>query len=210
MDWNLLKRNLAVEVIKRLFNCGAILFGEFTLTSGLKSPYYIDLRVIPSFPDDFLKICDAYYEVIVNEIGDFDRIAGVPTAGIPFATMIAYKMRKPLIYVRKEVERGHGRGRLVEGVLNAGDRVLIVDDVATTGESLILTAESIFAHGGRVEDVVVLVDREQGASDNLSKRGLKLHSLIKISDAAKILFELGFIDSTLYNKILDYIGSFRV
>jgi len=205
LSWNYLKWNLAVEIVKRIFNCGAILFGEFTLTSGLKSPYYIDLRIIPSFPEDFIRVCDAYYEIIMNEIGDFDRIAGVPTAGIPFATMVAYRMKKPLIYVRKEVERAHGRGRLVEGVLKADDKVLIIDDVATTGESLILTAESIFTYGGRVEDVVVLVDREQGASDNLSKRGLKLHCLIKISDAAKILFEAGLIDDTLYNKILNYV-----
>ncbi|MCR6691739.1 MAG: orotate phosphoribosyltransferase [archaeon YNP-LCB-003-016] len=205
LDWASLKRGLAEDIVKRLFKLNAILFGEFTLTSGLKSPYYIDLRVIPSYPDDFIRVCDAYYEILANEVGSFDRIAGVPTAGIPFATMLAYRFRKPLIYVRKEVERGHGRGRIVEGVLNVNDRVVIIDDVATTGESLMLTAQSIISMGGRVEDAVVLVDREQGAEAKLMKMGIKLHSLIKISDAARILLDHGLISGELYNKILSYV-----
>jgi orotate phosphoribosyltransferase len=205
LDWASLKRGLAEDIVKRLFKLNAILFGEFTLTSGLKSPYYIDLRVIPSYPDDFIRVCDAYYEILVNEVGSFDRIAGVPTAGIPFATMLAYKFRKPLIYVRKEVERGHGRGRIVEGVLNVNDRVVMIDDVATTGESLMLTAQSIISMGGRVEDAVVLVDREQGAEAKLMKMGIKLHSLIKISDATRILLDHGLISGELYNKILSYV-----
>ena len=205
MDWASLKRGLAEDIVKRLFKLNAILFGEFTLTSGLKSPYYIDLRVIPSYPDDFIRVCDAYYEILANEVGSFDRIAGVPTAGVPFATMLAYMFRKPLIYVRKEVERGHGRGRIVEGVLNVNDRVVMIDDVATTGESLMLTAQSIISMGGRVEDAVVLVDREQGAEAKLMKMGIKLHSLIKISDAARILLDHGLISGELYNKILSYV-----
>jgi orotate phosphoribosyltransferase len=205
LDWASLKRGLAEDIVKRLFKLNAILFGEFTLTSGLKSPYYIDLRVIPSYPDDFIRVCDAYYEILANEVGSFDRIAGVPTAGVPFATMLAYRFRKPLIYVRKEVERGHGRGRIVEGVLNVNDRVVMIDDVATTGESLMLTAQSIISMGGRVEDAVVLVDREQGAEANLMKMGIKLHSLVKISDAARILFDHGLISGELYNKILGYV-----
>jgi len=205
LDWASLKRGLAEDIVKRLFKLNAILFGEFTLTSGLKSPYYIDLRVIPSYPDDFIRVCDAYYEILANEVGSFDRIAGVPTAGVPFATMLAYMFRKPLIYVRKEVERGHGRGRIVEGVLNVNDRVVMIDDVATTGESLMLTAQSIISMGGRVEDAVVLVDREQGAEAKLMKMGIKLHSLIKISDAARILLDHGLISGELYNKILSYV-----
>jgi orotate phosphoribosyltransferase len=205
LDWASLKRGLAEDIVKRLFKLNAILFGEFTLTSGLKSPYYIDLRVIPSYPDDFIRVCDAYYEILANEVGSFDRIAGVPTAGIPFATMLAYRFRKPLIYVRKEVERGHGRGRIVEGILNVNDRVVMIDDVATTGESLMLTAQSIISMGGRVEDAVVLVDREQGAEAKLMKMGIKLHSLVKISDAARILLDHGLISGELYNKILSYV-----
>lgn len=189
----------AVEI---LYKRGAILFGEFTLTSGMKSPYYIDLRVIPSYPSDFNEICEMYVELIRNEIGDFDRVAGVPTAGIPFATLIAYKLGKPLIYVRKTTERGHGRGRLVEGILEKDDRVVLIDDVATTGGSLILTANSIRFAGGKVAGAVVLVDREQGALDNLKRIDVELHYLVKITDAAKFLLERHVIDRKMYEAIV--------
>ncbi len=197
---------MAEEALRILHRRGAILFGEFTLTSGLKSPYYIDLRVIPSYPEDFDKICSMYVEVISNEVGDVDRVAGVPTAGIPFATLVAYKLSKPLIYVRKEVERGHGRGRLVEGVLRDGDRVVLVDDVATTGGSLILTARSVRNAGGIVAGAVVLIDREQGASENLSREGIRLYSLIKMSEAAEILLRRGLISEKMYRKIIGTIA----
>lgn len=194
----------AVEI---LFRRGAILFGEFTLTSGMKSPYYIDLRVIPSYPNDFNEICNMYVELIRNEIEDFNRIAGVPTAGIPFATLIAYKLCKPLIYVRKLSERNHGRRRLVEGILEDGDKVLLIDDVATTGGSLILSANSIRFAGGEVAGAIVLVDREQGATDNLRRAGINLHYLIRITEAAKFLLDCRIIDKKIYEAI---IGTKRI
>ena len=205
MRWSERKRLLAEEAVKILFKRGAILFGDFTLTSGIKSPYYIDLRVIPSYPEDFDRICSIYAEVVKNEIDNIDKIAGVPTAGIPFATLVAYKLGKPLIYVRKEVERGHGRGKLVEGVLHKGERVVLIDDVATTGGSLILTANSVLSAGGEVAGAVVLIDREQGASEALERAGLKLHCLVKISDAAKILLRNGMIDEKMYEDLMKMV-----
>jgi len=205
LRWSERKRLLAEEAVKILFKRGAILFGDFTLTSGIKSPYYIDLRVIPSYPEDFDRICSIYAEVVKNEIDNIDKIAGVPTAGIPFATLVAYKLGKPLIYVRKEVERGHGRGKLVEGVLHKGERVVLIDDVATTGGSLILTANSVLSAGGEVAGAVVLIDREQGASEALERAGLKLHCLVKISDAAKILLRNGMIDEKMYEDLMKMV-----
>jgi len=205
LSWPSRKSQLAEEAVKILFKRGAILFGEFTLTSGLKSPYYIDLRVIPSYPEDFDRICTMYAEIIENEFENVDKIAGVPTAGIPFAALVAYKLKKPLIYVRKEVERAHGRGKLVEGVLHRGERVVLIDDVATTGGSLILTAKSVHSFGGKVAGAVVLVDREQGATENLKKAGVELHYLIRISDAPKILLRNGMIDEETYEKMMKIV-----
>ncbi len=205
LNWPSRKSQLAEEAVKILFKRGAILFGEFTLTSGLKSPYYIDLRVIPSYPEDFDRICTMYAEIIENEFENVDKIAGVPTAGIPFAALVAYKLKKPLIYVRKEVERAHGRGKLVEGVLHRGERVVLIDDVATTGGSLILTAKSVHSFGGEVAGAVVLVDREQGATENLKKAGVELHYLIRISDAPKILLRNGMINEETYEKMMKIV-----
>ncbi len=151
------------EMANILFKIDALKFGVFKLTSGKASPYYIDLRVIPSFPDAFTEICDFYAETITNQIGlkTFDRIAGVPIAGIPFACQIAYNLKKPFLYVRKGF-RLHGRERRVEGILVSGDRVLLIDDLVTTGLTLKKAAEAVRAEGGIVTEAVVFLDREEG------------------------------------------------
>ena len=147
---------------------GAVKFGEFTLSSGKKSPYYVDLRLAPSYPDVLDRIGDLYVDVVKNEIQPrwkIDRIAGVPTAGLPVATVVSQKMRVPLIYVRKE-RKGYGLGKSIEGVVDSNDHILLVDDLVTTGHSTIEEA-GILRSVGDVHHVVVLVDREQGGSENL-------------------------------------------
>ncbi|HUK84359.1 MAG TPA: phosphoribosyltransferase family protein, partial [Candidatus Acidoferrum sp.] len=126
-----------------LLKLDVVKFGVFKLSSGKASPYYIDLRVIPSFPDAFREICDFYAEYITNEIGlkNFDRIVGVPVTGIIFASQVAYNLKKPFLYVRKGV-RTHGRERRVEGVLASGDRVLLIDDLVTTGLTIKKTSDA--------------------------------------------------------------------
>ena len=173
------------------FKIDAIKFGVFKLSSGKASPYYIDLRVIPSFPDAFREICDFYAEYITSQIGlkNFDRIAGVPVTGIIFASQVAYNLKKPFLYVRKGV-RLHGRERRVEGILASGDKVLLIDDLITTGFTLKKTAEAVRAEGGVVTDAVVFLDREEGGNQQLEKSGIKLHSLLKISEIANALYEI--------------------
>src|SRR5512139_2315684 len=154
------------EMAKILTKIDALKFGVFKLTSGKSSPYYIDLRIVPSFPDAFKEIIDFYTQQIIDEIGTakFDRIAGVPIAGIPFASQIAYNLRKPFLYVRKGIRR-HGRKRRVEGLLVSGDRVLIVDDLVTTGLTLKKAAEAIRAEGGIVNQAIAFMDREEGGKE---------------------------------------------
>ena len=192
-----------VEICKVLNKIGALQFGTFKLTSGKISPYYIDLRVVPSFPDAFKKICDFYISFIQENIGvkNFDRIAGVPVAGIPFASIIAYNFEKPFLYIRKGA-RLHGRQRRIEGVITPGDRVLLVDDLVTTGLSLRNAAKAVTAEGGIVTDAVVHLDREEGGKDNLKKDGVKLHAMLKISEIANRLYEIGAIDKEQLKTIL--------
>jgi len=191
------KRDLTkkVEIAKILHKIDALKFGVFKLTSGKASPYYIDLRVVPSFPDAFRQICDFYGDYIISQIGiqNFDRIAGIPLAGIPFASQIAYNLEKPFLYVRKGI-RHHGRQRRVEGILISGDRVLLVDDLVTTGLNLKKAAESIRAEGGVVKEAVAFLDREEGGKEKLERSGIKVHTLLKISEMANTLYEIGAID----------------
>jgi orotate phosphoribosyltransferase len=194
------------EMANILLKLDAIKFGIFKLSSGKASPYYIDLRVIPSFPDAFREICDFYATYITKSVGlkNFERIAGVPVTGIIFASQIAYNLRKPFLFVRKGV-RLHGRERRVEGVLASGDRVLLIDDLITTGISLKKTAKAVKAEGGVVTDAVVFLDREEGGKQQLEKSGIKLHSLLKISEIAYALYEIGSIDKESLKTILKQI-----
>jgi orotate phosphoribosyltransferase len=189
-----------------LFKVDAIEFGVFKLSSGKASPYYIDLRVIPSFPDAFREICDFYAEYIANQLGvkSFDRIAGVPLTGIIFASQVAYNFKKPFLYVRKGV-RLRGRERRVEGILVSGDKVLLIDDLVTTGLTLKKTAEAVRAEGGIVTDAVVFLDREEGGKQQLERKGIKLHPILKISEIANTLYDLGAIDQESLKTILKQV-----
>jgi orotate phosphoribosyltransferase len=200
---NVNKKDMMANI---LFKIDAVKFGVYKLSSGKSSPYYIDLRVIPSFPDAFREICDLYAQYIIEKIGqkNFDRIAGVPIAGIPFASQIAYNLKKPFLYVRKDIKQ-YGRERRVEGVLISGDRVLLLDDLLTTGLTLTKAVDAVRAEGGVVTDIVVFLNREEGGRQLLEKQGLKVHTLLKISEIANTLFELGAIDQESLKTILKQI-----
>jgi orotate phosphoribosyltransferase len=181
-------------------------FGAFKLTSGKVSPYYIDLRIVPSFPDAFQRICDLYVKLIKSDVGanSFDRIAGIPTAGIPFASLSAYHLSKPFLYIRPR-ERLHGRERRVEGIVMPGDRVLLMDDLITSGGSLRRAAAAIRTEGGVVTDAVVLLDREEGGEEKLAKDDVKLHYLLRASETAEKLYEIGAITEDQLNIMLKQV-----
>ena len=194
------------KMAKILFEIDAVKFGVFKLSRGKASPYYVDLRVIPSFPDAFREICDFYAEYIKSQIGakSFDRVAGVPVTGIVFASQVAYNLKRPFIYVRRGV-RLQGRERRVEGVLVSGDKVLLIDDLVTTGLTLTKAAEDVKAEGGVVTDAVVFLDREEGGRGQLEKNGIKLHPMLKISEVANALYELGALEPESLKTILKQV-----
>jgi orotate phosphoribosyltransferase len=178
--------------------------GEFKLSSGIMSPYYVDLRAMPSHPELFDWVTDAYAAELKSSGLAFNRIAGVATAGVPIATLVAYKLKKPFLYVRKE-ERNHGTKSLVEGVIEPGDPVIVVDDVVTTGGNLLRTIEALRERGAKVEYVLVLVDREQGASENLAKIGVKLIALLTSSELIRELYLKELVGKEDYDKVINYI-----
>jgi len=198
--------SVKIEICKILDRIGAFKFGAFRLTSGKMSPYYIDLRIVPSFPDAFREVCSVYADFIKNRVGtrNFERVAAIPVAGIPFAALIAYDLKKPFLYIRSGVRR-HGRERRIEGVIAPGDRILLVDDLVTTGLSLQKAAKTIVSEGGLVTDAVVLLDRQEGGKERLAKRGMRVHALLNITEIANTLHELGTIDEEQLRTILRQI-----
>ena len=191
------------ELSRILHKIGALKFGTFKLTSGRTSPYYIDLRIVPSFPEVFRRVCDIYVKLIETELGvqGFDRVAGIPTAGIPFASLVAYSMKKPFLYIRPKAKL-HGRERRIEGMIMPGNSVLLVDDLITTGLSLKNAAKAIRAEGGVVSDALVLLDREEGGKERLKKDNIALHYLLTAREAANKLYELGAIEEDQLKTIL--------
>jgi orotate phosphoribosyltransferase len=187
---------------------GATRFGLFKLSSGKLSPYYIDLRVIPGDPRGLRTVIEIYEAMARSKIGvaSFDRIAGVPTAGVPYASILAYQLTKPFLYVRREAKT-HGGERRVEGQLLPGERVLLVDDLVTTGKNTLQAAESIRAEGGQVQHAVVLIDRQEGGAAALARAGLKLHAFTNVKRIARRLRESGVIEDDQYRAILAQIAS---
>ncbi|MGD8902983.1 MAG: orotidine-5'-phosphate decarboxylase, partial [Anaerolineae bacterium] len=158
-----------------LAEIGAIRFGEFTLASGKKSPIYIDLRLLASYPAALRDVARAYAELLrakagLGEPGKRTRLAAIPYAALPIGTAVALELGLPLIYPRKEV-KAHGTSRQVEGEYESGDRAVVLDDLITTGGSKLAAIEPLEAAGLEVQDVVVLIDREQGGGAELAEAG---------------------------------------
>jgi uridine monophosphate synthetase len=162
-----------------LLEAKCIKFGEFTLKSGLKSPIYIDLRQIISHPTLLAEVAQAYLPIL--SMLQFSRIAGLPYAAIPIATAISLAGNYPMIYPRKEVKT-YGTKAEIEGEYHAGETVLVIDDLATTGGSKFEAIEKLTGVGLVVKDVVVLVDRQSGAKESLGQAGYSMHAVLTISD----------------------------
>ena len=172
-----LNSNLAA-LADELLSAGCIKFGEFTLKSGLKSPIYIDLRQIITYPKLLQQIADAYLPILKPL--SFARIAGLPYAAIPIATAVSLAGEYPMIYPRKEVKT-YGTKAEIEGEYHAGETVVVIDDLATTGGSKFEAIEKLTAVGLKVKDVVVLVDRQSGAKESLEQAGYSMYAVLTIT-----------------------------
>ena len=166
-----------VSLADGLLDAGCIKFGSFTLKSGLQSPIYIDLRQIITYPK-LLEQVGAAYLPLLKEL-KFDRIAGLPYAAIPIATAISLAGDYPMIYPRKEVKT-YGTKAEIEGEYHAGEIIVVIDDLATTGGSKFEAIEKLTGVGLVVKDVVVLVDRQSGAKESLAQAGYSMHAVLTI------------------------------
>ncbi len=185
-----------------LFRIGAVRFGKFTLASGKSSSYYLDLRIVPSDPEAY-RLAIAASQAVAREIGEgnFDAVAGVATAGVTVSSPLAYVLKKPMLYVRSE-EKGHGLGRRVEGAVRPGWRVLVVDDLVTTGGSILSAVEALRVAGCVVEEALVLVDRLEGGEARLAASGVKLSSFVDVKELVGTLFDSKKITKADYQAVL--------
>ncbi len=190
------------KVAKALVQANVVQFGEFTLASGIKSPIYVNLRVLPSYPEAMILVTDELSRLVKKM--KVDIVAGAETAGIPLSTAISLKTKIPMVYVRKK-PKGYGMNQLIEGELQKGQKVVLIDDMATNAFSKLNFVQGIRQAGGMIEDVVIVLDREQGGADALAKENVKLHSLITLKELLQYMKDSSLIDDTQYNEILDYL-----
>lgn len=180
----------------------AIKFGDFNLSSGKKSAYYIDLRIIPSFPHQFRKMIKHLQNNIAEKIGldNFDCIASVPTSGLVIASALAIETVKPLVYIRQK-PKDYGTGSLIEGKITQGTKILLVDDVGTTGQSLINAIRALKEAKMIVTDAFVIVNRFEGARELLASEGVKLHEIMDVIQISSLLYHEKLLDEQTFERI---------
>jgi orotate phosphoribosyltransferase len=179
-----------------------IKYGDFTLSSGKNSSYYVDLRLVSSFPHEFRKMVKNLQDLISEEIGfeNFDTLASVPTGGLVIASALAIETVKPLIYVRTKPKE-HGTSKSIEGKTQPGMKVLMIDDVATTGGSVVNSIKLLKDAGIIVTDAYVIINRLEGAKKLLESEGVKMHQLTDILEIKNSLHDAKFVSDDILKKI---------
>jgi len=172
------------ELSKALEDCGALQFGDFTLASGAKSNYYIDIKKASTNPQVLYLISQVMAEKMQDENLRPNRIAGVVLGSVPLAAALSMAVGIPYVMVRKE-KKDHGTGKLIEGDLNTGDKVLVIEDVITTAGSSVKAIETLREAGADIIGVLSVIDREGGGRENLKSIGVELWALVKGSEVLK-------------------------
>jgi uridine monophosphate synthetase len=191
------------QLILALADIGCVRFGDFTLHSGQRSPIYVDLRLLVSHPSVLRDVARAYAQLLRPLA--FDRLAAIPYAALPIGAAVSLELGCPLIYPRKEV-KGYGTKRAVEGEFQKGERVVVLDDLITTGASKLEAIAPMEDLGLQVKDVVVLIDREQGGREDLEKRGYRLHTVFGLGEMLDVLAQHGRISTAQRDEVKAFLA----
>jgi orotate phosphoribosyltransferase len=163
-------------LIDRLQETDAVRYGEFELASGGTSSYYVDKYAFETDPQTLQAIAEAFAELV-----DDQTLGGVALGAVPLVAVTSTVAGNPSVIVRKE-SKSHGTGNMIEGAFEPGEEIVVIEDVATTGNSAIDAVEALREAGATVERVLVVVDREEGARDNLADHGITLDALLTASE----------------------------
>ena len=190
-----------------LYKNDIIKFGNFTLASGKDSSYYIDLRLVPSFPHQFRKMIKNLQNLIIEKTGldNFDSLASVPTGGLVITSALAIEIVKPLIYVRNKPKE-HGTTKSIEGKIESGMKVVVVDDVMTNGTSVLNGIKQLKESGLSISSVFVIINRLEGADKSLNDIGVQVHQLTDILEITNILFQEKLISKETFEKVKEQIN----
>ena len=194
------------DLIESLYDVCAIKFGDFTLKSGIQSPVYVDLRVIVSYPEILKRISDMLWNFVTASKADFSVICGVPYTALPIASAISVSYNVPMVMRRKE-SKSYGTKRLIEGVFSPESKCLVIEDVVTSGSSVLETVEALSSVALRVSDAVVLLDRFQGGKEMLQAQGVKLHSLLTLPEVLDVLLAKGKVDQEMAAKVRAFLST---
>ena len=190
-----------------LYKNEIIKFGRFTLASGKNSSYYIDLRLVPSFPHQFRKMIKNLQNLIIekNGLDDFESFATVPTGGLVITSALAIETVKPLIYVRNKPKE-YGTAKSIEGKISHGMKVVMIDDVLTTGTSVLNGVKQLRDAELSVSDLYVIINRLEGADKTLSDIGIQTHQLTDILEITNALFEEKLVSEETFDKIKNQVS----
>jgi len=194
---NIFDSKMKEKMILDLHEVRIIDFGQFKLKSGIISPYYIDLRLLVTFPHLLELVSDVLWERI--RLRPFDLIVGVPYAALPMATAISLRYNRPLIFLRKEA-KDYGKRRLIEGIYHKGQHVVVVDDVISDGASKFETIKPIEEVGLEVSQVIVLLDRGQGGVQTVKNKGYHCIAITNMEEVLEVLYKHGRIN---YEQLME-------
>ncbi|XP_063705287.1 uridine 5'-monophosphate synthase [Culicoides brevitarsis] len=193
----------------KLFEINAFKFGDFKMKVGINSPVYFDLRVIVSYPDVMDTLADLIHGFMRTKKLSYDHVCGVPYTALPIATLISVKDSKPMLIRRKEA-KDYGTKKLIEGKFGPGETCLIIEDVVTSGSSIMDTVKDLRKEGLEVTDAIVVVDREQGGALNTENNGVKMHSLFTLSFLLQVLLDAGKIEKATVDAVAKYIQTCQI